>query len=98
MRARNADSRARKRSLLRVTAVIAVLSGSMVGWTADTAAQDVAAGQLAAAIRANHHPCQHVIEQQTVSQSPTILRVRCNSGVFKVKISDGSVSDVEPVD
>jgi hypothetical protein len=68
------------------------------GWLVGAAAHEVAAGTLAAAIRASGHPCARVIESERVSEGASVWRVRCNSGRFQVTMKGDSPAEVVPLD
>lgn len=92
--ARSATERPRSRTFASVP--LAAMAAVSLVWLVAAAAQDVADGTLAAAIRESGHPCVHVISKERVSAS--VWRVRCNSGSFQVTVKDGSTSQVTPVD
>ena len=69
-----------------------------IGWLITAAAQDVANGTLAAAIRASGHPCGRVIEKERVSENASVWRVKCNSGHFQVTMKGNTASEVLPLD
>lgn len=77
-----------------ITAAVAVT----FGWLTGATAQDVSNGTLAAAIRANDHPCATVIEKERLSEDPSVWRVRCNSGQFQVTMKGDSEPEVVPLD
>lgn len=73
-----------------------VLLAASIGWLAVAAAEEVADGTLAAAIRESGHACAHVVGKERTG--PSVWRVRCNSGSFEVTMKDGSSTQVMPVD
>ncbi len=74
---------------------IALVAASM-GWLGAAAAQEIADGTLAAAIRESGHACAHVISKERAGDS--VWRVRCNSGRFQVTMNQGSTPQVIPID
>jgi hypothetical protein len=68
------------------------------GWLIGAAAHEMSNGKLAAAIRANGHPCARVIEKERLSEGSSVWRVRCNSGRFRVTMKGDSASEVVPID
>lgn len=84
--------------LSRPSIPVAVAGALAVGWLVVAAAQDVADGTLAAAIRASGHACEHVIEKQRAGEGASVWRVRCNSGQYRVTMSEGGSAQVVKVD
>jgi hypothetical protein len=67
-----------------------------LGWLASAAAQDIAAGTFAAAIRASGHPCERVIE--SASKGDSVWHVRCNAGWYEVTKKGDSTFQVVPLE
>ena len=67
-----------------------------LSWLATAAAQDIADGTLAAAIRGSGHACEHVIDKQPAGES--VWTVRCNSGRFQVTMTDTDTPQVVKID
>lgn len=72
------------------------LLAASIGWLGAAAADEVADGTLAAAIREAGHPCAHVISKERAGTS--VWRVRCNSGNFQVTMNEGDSPQVIPID
>ena len=81
-------SRARKALLAIGLMTICGLAG--------VAAQDIAPGTLAAAIRSSGHPCNHVVE--STNEGPSVWKVKCNAGSYRVSKSKDATLDVTPLD
>jgi len=77
---------------------VAALSVLAVGWLTVVAAQDMANGTLAAAIRASNQPCDRVLEKKRVSEKPAVWRVRCNSGYYEVTMTGDTATGVVSID
>ena len=92
-----ANSASGRRILRNLTLVIAV-GAVAFGWLIGAAAHEMSNGKLAAAIRANGHPCARVIEKQRSSEGSSVWRVRCNSGRFRVTMKGDSATEVVPID
>ena len=84
----------------RGISTVALIGALATGGLAEVSAQEVAPGKVAAAIRSSGQPCARVIEQKPVGESEdgtVTLEVRCNSGLFEVKVRDGVPSEVSPL-
>ncbi len=92
-----ANSASGRRILRNLTLVIAV-GAVAFGWLIGAAAHEMSNGKLAAAIRANGHPCARVIEKERSSEESSVWRVRCNSGRYRVTMKGDSASEVVPID
>lgn len=77
---------------------VAVGGALALGWLGVAAAQDVAHGTLAAAIRSAGYPCARVLEKERASEGSSVWRVKCNSGRFSVTMDGDSASAVTPID
>ncbi len=85
------------RNIKSTTARRACILGAMaLSWLATAAAQDIADGTLAAAIRGSGHACEHVIDKQPAGES--VWNVRCNSGRFQVTMTDTDNPQVVKLD
>lgn len=60
------------------------------------AAQEVAAGTLAAAIRSSGHPCARIVE--STNEGSWQWKVRCNSGWYRVTKNKDATLEVTPLD
>ena len=92
-----ANSASGRRILRNLTLVIGV-GAVAFGWLIGAAAHEISNGKLAAAIRANGHPCARVIEKERSSEGSSVWRVRCNSGRFRVTMKGDSATEVVPID
>lgn len=90
--------RAGGRCVFRASKPIVVAGALAFGSPAGAHAQDVADGTLAAGIRANGLPCERVLDKARTSESPTVYRVRCNSGRFEVTMDGDNVAKVVSID
>jgi hypothetical protein len=86
------------RRILRTSILVTAAGAVAFGWLIGAAAHEMSNGKLAAAIRANGHPCARVIEKERSSEGPSVWRVRCNSGRFRVTMKGDSASEVVPID
>jgi len=96
-RAAIADS-ASGRRILRTSILVTAVGAVAFGWLIGAAAHEMSNGKLAAAIRANGHPCARVIEKERSSEGSSVWRVRCNSGRFRVTMKSDSTAEVVPID
>jgi hypothetical protein len=96
MQSRSPGNRASRCRLFRRATVVAVAGSVAFGWLVSAAAQDVAAGKFAAAIRASGNPCARVIESS--SKGDSVWHVRCNAGWYKVTKKGDSTIEVVPLD
>jgi hypothetical protein len=92
-----ADS-ASGRRILRTSILVTAVGAVAFGWLIGAAAHEMSNGKLAAAIRANGHPCARVIEKERSSEESSVWRVRCNSGRFRVTMKGDSATEVVPID
>jgi len=72
----------------RSSLAVAALGALAFGWLTVAAAQDIANGTLAGAIRSSDQPCDRVLEKERLSENPPTWRVRCNSGHYEVTMKD----------
>ncbi|NIM27983.1 MAG: hypothetical protein GTO59_07655 [Gammaproteobacteria bacterium] len=96
MRVRIAGNRASKNHPLSTWSLVAAVSIAALAGTMNAEAQDVDAGQFAAAIRASGHPCARVIE--SASKGDSVWHVRCNAGWYEVTKKGDSTVKVVPLD
>ena len=74
----------------------AAMAAMVVGASAGAVAQDIAPGTLAAAIRSSGHPCNHVVE--SINEAPSVWKVKCNAGWYRVSKNKDATLDVTPLD
>ncbi len=86
------------RRILRTSIPVTAVGVFAFGWLIGAAAHEMSNGKLAAAIRANGHPCARVIEKERSSEESSVWRVRCNSGHFQVTMKGDSAPEVVPID
>ena len=96
MQIRIPGNRASRRHPLNTWSVLAAAGIAAFGGLMNAAAQDVAAGKFAAAIRASGHPCARVIE--SASKGDSVWHVRCNAGWYEVTKKADSTVEVVPLD
>lgn len=96
MRIRIQENRASRRRRLRPSSGFVAAGFVALGWLASVAAQEIAAGTFAAAIRASGHPCERVIE--SASKGDSIWHVRCNAGWYQVTKKNDASFEVVPLD
>jgi hypothetical protein len=96
MRNGNPTKGTSRRCPLRTWSLVAAASIAACGWLVNVAAQEVASGKFAAAIRASGHPCARVIE--SASKGDSIWHVRCNAGWYEVTKKADSTVEVVPLD
>jgi len=83
-------------SMKRTLGALLAASVTAIGGTSGVAAQEVAAGTLAAAIRSSGHPCTRVIE--STNEGSWQWKVRCNSGWYRVTKNKDATLEVTPLD
>lgn len=84
------QSRRRTPGKLMAATVLAIVG------SAGVAAQEIADGTLAAAIRSSGHACSHVVE--TVNEGPSTWKVKCNAGTYRVSKNPDATLAVTPLD
>lgn len=96
MQTRILGNRASTRRVSRASTGVAIAVAAAYAWLASAAAQEVAAGTFAAAIRASGHPCERVIE--SAGKGDSIWHVRCNAGWYEVTKKGDSTFEVVPLE
>ncbi len=84
------------KTLRRSTTALFMAGATVIFGMPGVAAQEVAAGTLAAAIRSSGHPCQRIIE--STNEGSWQWKVRCNSGWYRVTKNKDSTLEVTPLD
>lgn len=74
----------------------AMLAAMAIGASSVAAAQDIADGTLAAAIRSSGHPCSHVVE--SINEGPSVWKVKCNAGWYRVSKNPDATLAVTALD
>ena len=84
---------ASKRRASKALLAAAVL---VMGGASGVAAEEIADGTLAAAIRSSGHPCSHVVER--VAEGASVWKVKCNAGSYRVSKNADATLDVKRLD